>query len=445
MTTFNTNEFDTAEFDITDPVLFDNGIPHELFARLRAAPGLVWNPDSQRGQGFWSVTRHADLVAVSRDTDTFSSELGHIQIYDIDADVRAKRASMIDLDPPMHTRLRRLVSAAFTPRHVNSYRASAKRRIVDALDTLEANGGGDWVSTVAAPIPIGVICDILGVPDADHQLMIEMSDHLVEGTAGVELDPSAYGNTTPLRELPFNSPAAWGIYDYATKARARVLANPGDDLLSKLAIAEIDGDRLDETEFARFFQLMIFAGNETTRSAMAHLATQWMDFGDQFERLGSDLRAIGLGARAVDSSSDDEALDTQRHAVIDAAGDEVVRHCSPILYFRRTATRDTELSGTPIAAGDKVVMWYASANFDETVFERALELDLRRPRVPASVAFGGGGAHYCLGASLARLELSLLLDEMVRRNLHLTRAGEQRNVRSNFVNGVAELAVAVRS
>ncbi len=423
---------DPAEstLDLADPSHYDHGIPHPLFEALRARPGLVRNPDGPHGRGFWSVVRHADVVSVSRDTDTYSSEVGHIQIYDIDDDVRDARASMIDLDPPMHTRLRRLVSAAFTPRHVMSYRDAAKVRIDRSLDRLIADGGGDWVDVVAAPIPIGVICDILGVPEADHRLMIEMSDHLVEGTSGSTLDPSAYGNTTPLRELPFNSPAAFGIDDYARKARERVLAEPGDDLLTKLAFAEIDGDRLSEVEFARFFQLMIFAGNETTRSAMAHLALQHIEFGDEFDRL---QRTLEDPERRVD-----------RDAAREAAADEIVRFSSPILSFRRTATRDAVLSGTPVRAGDKVVMWYAGANFDESVFDRPRRLDLSRPKVPASVAFGGGGAHFCLGASLARLELALLLEGMHERRLRVEPAGPVGYVRSNFVNGVATLPVEVR-
>ncbi len=417
-----------GSLDIADPTLYDHGIPQELFAAMRANPTLLRNPDGPHGRGFWSVVSHADVVTVSRDTDTFSSELGHIQIYDIDDDVRDARASMIDLDPPVHTRLRRLVSAAFTPRHVQSYEDAARVRIRRAIDGIVSDGGGDWVERVAAPIPIGVICDILGVPDADHQLMIEMSDHLVEGTSGAPLDPGAYGNITPLRELPFNSPAAWGIFDYACKARARVLADPGDDLLTKLAFAEIDGDRLSETEYARFFQLMIFAGNETTRSAMAHLALDLVEHTDEFDRLSHTLASGGDAAGALDT-----------------AVEEVVRHSSPILYFRRTATRDTELSGTPIAAGDKVVMWYAAANFDDAVFADPLRLDLRRPKVPASVAFGGGGAHFCLGASLARLELSLLVDELVRSDLRLELDGPATYVRSNFVNAIASLPVSVRA
>ncbi len=410
-----------TSIDLADPALYDNGIPHELFAALRARPGLHWTPDTPSTNGFWSVTRMDDLVAVSRDHTTFSSELGHIQLYDIDDDVRRVRASMIDLDPPVHTRLRRLVSAAFTPRHVQSYQAAIRARVVGVLDRLIAHGEGDWVADVAAPIPIGVICDIMGVPPGDHDLMIEMSDYLVAGTSDRMLDPHAYGNTTPLRELPFNSPAAFGIFNYACRARAARLAHPTDDLLTTLATVEVDGERLTETDYARFFQLMIFAGNETTRSSMAHLALHMIGHADQFELVRHD------------------------RGLLESAAEEVIRHSSPILYFRRTAATDTVLAGTHVSAGEKVVMWYASANFDEAVFDDPLRFHVARLRTPAHAAFGGGGVHFCLGAPLARLELSILIDEILSRGITLRAAGPTAYVRSNFVNGIESLPIAVGS
>ena len=406
--------------DLSDPALYQRGIPQEVFATLRATPGLVWN----ERESFWVVTRHAEVVEVSRDPETYSSEVGHIQIYDIDADARPARASMIDLDPPVHTRLRRLVSSAFTPRHVQDYRAAIRRRVVERLDALVAAGSGDWVELVAKPIPIGVICDLMGVPEADHGYMIELSDHLVAGTSSEPLEPGAYGNTTELRLLPFNSPAAHGLNQYALELGERRRREPADDLVTRLITAEVPGDdgraeRLTDEEFANFFRLMIFAGNETTRSSMAHLALHLVRYPDQFDRV-RDNRDLLAGA-----------------------AEEVVRYSSPILYFRRTATRDTSLAGTPIAAGDKVVMWYAAANFDEAVFDDPLRFDVGRPSLPANVAFGGGGAHFCLGASLARLELVELIDEILTRDLRLEVVGDPVFVDSNFVNGLEHVEVHV--
>jgi cytochrome P450 len=418
--------------DLADPDLYANGIPHDAFAAVRATPGIAWNemPD---GSGFWAVTRHADLVEVSRDAATYSSAVGHIQIYDIDADALDARASMIDLDPPVHTRLRRLVSSAFTPRHVQAYRQAIRVRVDERLDALVAAGGGDWIDLVAAPIPIGVICDLMGVPDEDHHLMIELSDHLVAGTSNAPLDPTAYGNTTDLRLLPFNSPAAHGINEYARTLGERRRADPQDDLVTKLINARLvdseDGERLTDAEFTNFFRLMIFAGNETTRSAMSHLALHLVEFADEFQRVRRAMQAVAPG---------------EDISLLDSVVEEVVRYSSPILYFRRTATTDTTLAGTPIAAGDKVVMWYAAANFDESVFPDPLRFDAGRPTPPPNVAFGGGGVHFCLGASLARLELRELIASILERGIQLQIEGSPTFVSSNFVNGIQSLEVSLR-
>jgi cytochrome P450 len=405
--------------DLTDPAAFDGGIPYGAFAEMRSAPGLTWSasPDGDT-KGFWNVTRHSDVVAVSRDTTLFSSAVGHIQMYDIDPDALDARASMIDMDPPIHTRLRRIVSSAFTPRHVQSYRPAIRTRVKGALDNLAANGGGDWVGMVAAPIPIGVICDLMGVPDEDHQLMIDLSDHLVAGTGSEPLEPTAYGNTTELRLLPFNSPGAFGMSQYATDLADRRRRAPADDLITKSIEAEIDGERLTTEEFANFFRLMIFAGNETTRSSMAHLALHMGQFPGAFAAVKLDRSLLG------------------------AITDEVIRYSSPILYFRRTLTGATTLSGTELEAGDKVVMWYAAANFDSDEFPSPMEFRTDRPAVPPHVGFGGGGAHFCLGASLARLEIAELIDEILDRDLTL-KVGEPEFVPSNFVNGIHRLEVSL--
>lgn len=404
--------------DLNDPAVFAEGIPHDVFDEMRSAPGLTWvDPSHGIDRGYWAVTRYADVVTVSRDPETYSSAVGHIQTYDIDEDALEARASMIDMDPPVHTRLRRLVSAAFTPRHVRDHRETIRQRVRTVLDRLEADGGGNWMDVVAKPIPIGVICDILGVPPEDHDHMIELSDHLVAGTSSAELDPGAYGNTTELRLLPFNSPAAHGVNEYARQLAERRRREPSDDLITQLLEATVDGHRLTESEFSNFFRLMIFAGNETTRSAMGHMALQAIAQPDEFAQVAADRSLVG------------------------PAVEEIVRHGSPILYFRRTATVDTELSGTAVAAGDKVVMWYAAANFDPEVFPDPRRFDVGRPATPPQIGYGGGGPHFCLGASLARLELTELLDELLERNLRLELVGEPEYVDSNFVNGLERVEV----
>ncbi len=409
----------TAAVNLHNPAVFQAGIPHEVFAEMRATPGLTWSPEHDGTRGFWSVTRYDDLVTVSRDMSTYSSGVGHIQIYDIDEDALEARASMIDMDPPVHTRLRRIISSAFTPRHVKKYKGAIQARVGACLDELEAAGGGNWVDVVAKPIPIGVICDLMGVPEQDHNYLIGLTDHLVAGTGAEPLEPTAYGNTTELRLLPFNSPAAWAMSQYATELADVRRAAPEDDLITKLIEAEIDGERLATEEFANFFRLMIFAGNETTRSSMAHLALYLEQFPDAF------------AAAQLDRS------------LIPALTDEVIRYSSAILYFRRTVTAPTELSGTALDVGDKVVMWYCSANFDEAYFPDPYAFRADRPTAPPHAAFGGGGAHFCLGASLARLEIAELISDVLNRDLSFASIGQPEFVESNFVNGIEHLEVTL--
>ncbi|AKS46140.1 Cytochrome P450 [Octadecabacter temperatus] len=405
--------------DLSDQGHFDHGIPQDVFKDLRAMDGLAWNPLPSEGpdEGFWSVGRFDDVLAVSRDPETFSSATGHIQMYNIDDDALSARASMIDMDPPDHTRLRRLVNPGFIPKVIRTYTDIVRERASALLDDMMSQGGGDWVSKVAKPIPIGIICDMLGVPEEDRDLMIEMTDYLVAGTSAEPLDPNAYGNTTPLRLLPFNSPAAHGLREYARKLGEERRANPKDDLISQLVTMEIDGEMLTDEEYTNFFRLLIFAGNETTRTAMSHMALQLSQYPEQFARLKDEPE------------------------LIDTAVEEIVRYSSPIMYFRRTATKDTELSGTKIAAGDRVVMWYASANFDDTRFDDAQTFDIARPKMPIHAGYGGGGVHTCLGAGLARIELKVLLEEILARDLKIEIDGEPEYVNTNFVNGVEVLNI----
>jgi cytochrome P450 len=406
-------------WDLSDARLYDHGIPHAAFAALRALDGLAWNPiDGSPTDGFWSVGRLDDVAAVARDAALFSSAKGHIQIYTIEEDALAARASMIDMDPPEHTHLRRLVSPYFVPRAIQKFVPVVRRRAAALLDSIVADGGGDWAARVAKPIPIGVICDILGVPPEDQDYMIELTDALVGGTSGEPVDPSAYGNSTPLRLLPFNHPAAHALREYARRLGEARRADPRDDLVSQLVSSTIDGERLDDSEFTSFFRLLVFAGNETTRTAIAHMALLMAQFPAQFERVRQD------------------------RSLVPGAVEEVVRFSTPIYHFRRTATRDTELSGTRIAQGDKVVMWYASANFDERHFTDPLRFEVARPSQPKHVGYGGG-VHVCLGAALARLELAELLNEILDRNLRFDIAAQPKYVRSNFVNGIERIDVRI--
>ncbi len=377
---------------------------------MREADGLIWHP--YEDNGFWAVTRHADVEVVSRDSETFSSAIGHTNLWDLEADALEIRRSLIDSDAPDHTRLRRVVSKAFTPRNIKVWEDNTRAISAMALDNYVANGGGDWVHYVAAPVPINVILSIAGVPLEDADWLIEISNYLVEGTSDKpSLPADAYGNTTPLRLLPFNSPASHALFTYGEEIGEKRKQEPQDDLVTRLVTAKIDGENLTPAEYRNFFHLLVFAGNETTRTGISHAAVAFAAYPDQWSKLQAD------------------------HSLLDSAVEEVLRWGTPILHMRRTASCDTEVAGTKITKGDKVVMWYCSANRDPDVFDDPFRFDITRDPNP-HFAFGGGGSHFCMGAFLARMEIKILLEEMLKRDLVLTERTPAVRTPSNFVHGV---------
>ncbi len=396
--------------DVTTSSIYLQGIPDETFSALRKADGLVWHPYEE--SGFWAVVRHADVEMVSRDSDTFSSAIGHTNLWDLEADALEARRSLIDSDAPDHTRLRRVVSKAFTPRNIKVWEDNTRAISALALDNYIANGGGDWVHYVAAPIPINVILSIAGVPLEDADWLIEISNYLVEGTSDKPTLPAdAYGNTTPLRLLPFNSPASHALFTYGEEIGEKRRREPKDDLVTRLVTAEIDGEKLSASEYRNFFHLLVFAGNETTRTAITQGAMAFAAYPEQWAKLQAD------------------------HSLLDSAVEEILRWGTPILHMRRTASCDTQVAGTKISKGDKVVMWYCSANRDSEVFDDPFRFDITRDPNP-HFAFGGGGAHFCMGAFLARMEIKILLEEMLKRDVVLTERTEAVRAPSNFVHGV---------
>ena len=403
--------------DVTSPAIYARGIPHETFATMRATPGLVWHP--YESSGFWAATRHADVKAVSMQPKVFSSGIGHTNLWDLEADALEARRSIIDTDAPDHTRLRRLVSKAFAPNSIRAWEGTTRSIAGELLDAFVERGGGDWVELVAAPLPIRVILTILGVPmeDADH--LVELSNYLVEGTTDrPTLPPDAFGNTTPLRLLPFASPASHALFEYGERMFAERRASPRADLVTQLVQAEDSGDRLSHDEFRNFFHVLVFAGNETTRTAITHGAMAFAAHPDQWDRLVAD------------------------RSLVDGATEEVLRWATPVLHMRRTAAIDTELAGTAIRQGDKVVMWYVSANYDGEQFTDPFRFDVGRTD-NAHTSFGGGGPHFCLGAFLARMEIRVLLEEMLARGISIEQSGPEVRVASNFVHGIASVPMSV--
>jgi cytochrome P450 len=399
---------------------FAERVPHETFALLRReAP--VWWYDWPHGRGFWCVTKHADVVSISRDTKTFTSEQG-ANLEDLDEEQRTARQSMLETDPPRHTRLRGLVGPPFTPRAVKAYELALRELTAAVLDRALPLGEFDFVEEIAKQLPIRVLARLLGAPDEDTDPLIAWGDRMI-GNTDPELTDVLHDSpeSERYRLLPFRSPAALELFEYGHRLAAERRREPSDDLVSKLVHAEIDGERLSEREFDTMFLLLVVAGNETTRQAIAHGMLALAEHRDQWDRLREDPELVWT-----------------------AGADEILRWSSPVLHFRRTATRDVELRGQTIRAGEKVVVWYVSANFDEEVFEDPLRFDVGRRPNP-HVTFGGGGPHYCLGAHLAKLEVQVMFDLLLPRLAGLELLGPPERMRTNFTNALKRMPVRVET
>jgi cytochrome P450 len=405
------------DVDLENDVFADR-FPHETFALLRReAP--VWWYDWPLGRGYWCITKHADVVAVSRDTKTFTSEQG-ANLEDLDEEQRVARQSMLETDPPRHTRLRGLVGPPFTPRGVKAYELALRELTTEVLDRALPLREFDFVEEIAKQLPIRVLVRLLGAPEQDNDRLIDWGDRMI-GNTDPELADVLHDSpeSDRYRLLPFRSPAALELFDYGHRLAAERRRVPADDLVSKLVHAEIDGEQLTEREFDTMFLLLVVAGNETTRQAIAHGVLALVEHRDQWDRLRSDPELLWT-----------------------AGADEILRWSSPVLHFRRTATRDVELRGQTIAAGDKVVVWYGSANFDEEVFSDPLDFDVTRKPNP-HVTFGGGGPHYCLGAHLARLEVQVMFDLLLPRLADLELTAPPERMRTNFTNALKRMPVRV--
>jgi cytochrome P450 len=397
---------------------FAERVPHETFALLRReAP--VWWYDWPLGQGYWCVTKHADVVAVSRDTKTFSSAQG-ANLEDLDEEQRVVRQSMLETDPPRHARLRGLVGPPFTPRAIQAYELVLRELTTAVLDRALPLREFDFVEEVAKQLPIRVLARLLGARDEDTDRLIDWGDRMIGNTdpelADVLHDSPA---SEQYRMLPFRSPASLELFDYAHRLAAERRRAPADDLVSKLVHAEIDGERLSEREFETMFLLLVVAGNETTRQAIAHGMLALAEHRDGWQRLHDDPQLLWASGT-----------------------DEILRWSSPVLHFRRTATRDVEIGGQTIRSGDKVVVWYVSANFDEEVFADPLRFDVGRKPNP-HLTFGGGGPHFCLGAHLAKLEVQVMFDALLPRLADIELTGRPERMRTNFTNALKRMPVRV--
>ena len=406
----------TAAVDLTDLDIWAREVPYAEFARLRRDAPVAWFPDD--GSGFWSVHRYTDIVAASRDTATFSSARGVSFEEPTDEDMAARR-TIIDMDPPAHTKLRKIVSGQFSQRAIAVYQHFIEGLTEQVLDDCPASGDLEFVDAVAKQVPIRVLARIMGLPHDDLDLFIDLGDRLISNT-DPEITDVVWGrdDTDAYRRYPFRSPYGKQLWDLGRQVIADRHREPGDDLLSRLLAAEIDGERLTETDLDNFFSIMVIAGNETTRIAIAQGVLAFCEHPEQWDRLRADP------------------------GLLDTAADEVIRWTCPTHFMRRTATVDTSLGGAAIRAGDKVILWYVSGNRDEAEFDAPDTFDVGRVQ-NRHLSFGRGGPHLCLGVHLARLEVKVVLAALARRVRRFELAGEPRRIRSNFTNGLATLPVRI--
>ena len=405
-----------GSFNLSDPEFWN--APREFregaFHTLRTqAPLTFWDewdyPDSpfQKGAGYWALTTYNDVWHVNRNPQIFSSA-GGITVPDSQPEMNEFFGSMIAMDDPRHYRLRSIVAKGFTPKEtakIEGYVRDIAKRLVDHVIEAYPDGSCDFVTELAAQLPLQIICEMMGVPAADHMQIFHWTNTILG--AG---DPE-FGETFDVFVK-----AAMDMFAYAQQLGQDRLDKETEDLTSVMMHAVVDGERLTTQEFGSFFILLAVAGNETTRNAISHGVKALSDHPQQRRRWFGDFDA---------------------HAR--TAVEEVVRWATPVIHFRRTVTADTALGGQSLRAGDKVVLFYESANRDERVFEHGDEFDIARPLLPAQVGFGAGGPHFCLGANLARREIAVAFDEIRRKMPELRSVGEPDYLQSNFINGIKRL------
>jgi cholest-4-en-3-one 26-monooxygenase len=403
------------DVDLLDPATFEPGVPHRFYAWLRDNAPVYWHEGrpgrelfpgrfEPEQRGFWAVTRHADVVEVSRNHALFSSERGGAVIGDLpEMELGMIRQQLIHMDPPRHSKIRNLVNRGFTPRMIGRMEPHVRELARGIVDAVARKGECDFVTEVAAELPLLVIAELLGVPREDRWKLFSWSNRLI----GAE-DPD-YGSPVDAQL------AVLELFQYGAWLADQRRADPRDDIVSTLVHADVDGEKLGGLDFNSFFFLLVIAGNETTRNA------------------------ISGGLQALFEHPAERAKLAAEPDLLDTAVDEIVRWVTPVMQFRRTATRDLELAGQKIRENDKVVMYYGAANRDPRAFAEPERFDVTRDPNP-HLGFGIG-VHYCLGASLAKLEMRLMFEELFRRIPDLEPAGPVARLRSNFINGIKSMPV----
>ena len=396
------------EIDLIDGRNFVNGVPHEWFAELRREAPVFWHPEAAAPRGgFWAITRYDDCVQVNRDWEHYSSARRGSLFTEMDDDQLAQQQlKMVNMDPTMHTRYRRLVNKGFTPKMVRDLEAQIVGYADGIIDAVCERGTADFVEEIAAELPLLVIAELLGVPQEDRRMVFDWSNRMI-------------GSEDPEYQTPGvdSGEAAMQVYSYAEELATKRKLQPKQDLVSVLIDAEVEGEKLDQLELDLFFLLLIVAGNETTRNLMSGAMTAFFEHPEQWELLRQD------------------------RSLLPSAVEEMLRFVTPVMHFRRTATGPIELRDQEIQEGDKIVFWHTSANRDESAFENPNAFDITRS--PNNhIAFGGGGPHFCLGANLARMEIMVMFDRVLDRLPDIRLDGEVQRLQSNFINGTKHIPVA---
>jgi cytochrome P450 len=404
-----------SDVDLNDLDNFERGTPHDQFKLLREQAPVHRHAGAEGDSDYWCITKHADLKYISKRPDLFSSERQSALLRDPEpGSLDGLRLIMLNMDPPKHRRYRAIVNKAFTPRMVKGLEHAVERMVDEIIDAVIEKGECDFVDDLAAPLPMLVICEMMGVPAEDRRAIYELGNKMV----GFD-DPELQGDDD--RAVQASEGAELGeasveMFTYAAKLAEKARSHPADDLATALLAAEVDGHRLTEMEFNSFFLLLVVAGNETTRTVTSNGMLDLIRNPDQRQRLLDD------------------------RSLLDSAVEEILRFNPAVHCFRRTAQADTELRDVRIAEGEKLALWYPAVNRDEEVFENASSFDVGRN--PNDHLSFGIGEHFCLGANLARMELRKVFAGLLERLPDLELAEEPRRLRSNFINGIKEMRVS---
>ena len=408
------------EIDLSDPLFWVRPAEERegAFATLRAERPVPFFEEQPppieglpHGPGFWSLTRHADVLEASKNPQAYCSSRGATSIADLPPQFAEFFGGMINMDDPRHGRQRRIVSRGFTPRALGKLEESVQRRADAIVDRVIERGECDFVSDIAAPLPLEIIVDMMGIPESQTEMVFK-NTNIILGLGDPEF------TSDPASIIPKALGAGGELAALMKEMAEERLANPTDDLTSQILNAELEDGALTGDELASFFVLLVVAGNETTRNAISHGMKALCDYPDQRAKWAADFE--GVAPTAVE---------------------EIVRWASPVIFMRRTCTQDTILGGQEMKEGDKVILWYNSANRDEAVFENPHTFDVARTP-NEHVGFGGPGPHFCLGANLARREIKVMFERIFRRLPDLEITGPPERLMSNFIHGIKRMPCA---